>query len=214
MTMTLTLRYMKIPDVKQVSAIDHLSFEPPWPLDSYHFEINQSTVSHMVVVEECIPATNGASPTEQNGIWDRITRWLHSDSTPTNRKIVGYGGLWKIADEAHVSTIATHPEARGNGYGEILLAGMFGKAYQLGADYIVLEVRVSNHVAQKLYNKYGFTRHGVKKRYYRSDNEDAYDMRVIFDEDLVTQYHQLYKMLQNKRHFVDEYTEAPHPRRG
>lgn len=212
--MTLTLRYMKISDIKQVSAIDHLSFEPPWPSDSYHFEINQSTVSHMVVLEECTAHNNGVSSPEQTGIWDRISRLFSQEPQSTNHKIVGYGGLWKIADEAHVSTIATHPEARGNGYGEILMAGMFGKALLLGADYIVLEVRVSNAVAQKLYTKYGFTRNGVKKRYYRSDNEDAYDMRVNFDYEIIEQYHSLYRALQDKRPFNDHYTDTPHPRRG
>ena len=77
--------------------------------------------------------------------------------------ILGYGGIWNIADEAHISTIATHPTHRGNGYGEILLAGIVGKALQLGAGYIVLEVRVSNQVAQRLYEKYGFSRFERRK---------------------------------------------------
>ncbi len=212
--MTLTLRYMKVPDIKQVSAIDHLSFEPPWPTDSYNFEINQSTVSHMVVLEERQTQTNGASKPEPIRLWDRINRIFNPEPPIPSNRIVGYGGLWKIADEAHVSTIATHPSSRGNGYGEILLAGMFGKALLLGAEYIVLEVRVSNHVAQGLYNKYGFTRHGVKENYYRSDREDAYDMRVMFSTDVVTQYHTLYNDLKIKRPFTDDYTEVPHPRRG
>ena len=82
--------------------------------------------------------------------------------------ILGYGGLWKIEGEAHISTIAIHPANRGLGYGEILLAGMFGKALQLNAEFIVLEVRVSNSVAQALYKKYGFNRVARKKNYYRS----------------------------------------------
>jgi len=211
--MTLILRYMKTSDVKQVSAIDHLCFEPPWPADSYNFEINQSTVSHMVVLEKCVSQLDDA-PQASEGIWGRISRWLNPDTEPPNRRIVGYGGLWKISEEAHVSTIATHPDYRGNGYGEILLAGMYGKSVLLGAEYIVLEVRVSNHVAQKLYTKYGFTRHGVKENYYRSNKEDAYDMRVIFDDTLVNIYHDLYTKLQTRQPFTDRYTETPHPRRG
>lgn len=61
--------------------------------------------------------------------------------------VVGYGGLWSIVDEAHVSTIATHPQFRGHGWGEVLLAGMIKRALTLGAAYI-LEVRVSNVVTQ------------------------------------------------------------------
>jgi len=212
--MTLTLRYMKTSDVKQVSAIDHLSFTPPWPTDSYNFEINQSTVSHMVVLEDCVPPDDQTAAPSNDRIWERIARWLNPETPAPDRVIVGYGGLWKIAEEAHISTIATHPDYRGNGYGEMLLAGMYGKALSLNAEYIVLEVRVSNHVAQRLYTKYGFTRHGVKERYYRSDNEDAYDMRVNFEDDIVGTYHDLYEQLQDKREFEDRYTNSPHPRRG
>lgn len=210
--MNLTLRYMKMSDVPQVSMIDNASFDPPWPFDSYKFEINQSTVSHMLVLEEDTSDPN--MPAGQEQLWGRISRWLTSDDPPPHRKIVGYGGLWKIAEEAHVSTIATHPDARGKGYGEILFAGMFGKSVYLDAEYIVLEVRASNHIAQQLYAKYGFVTHGVKKQYYRSNQEDGYDMRVIFDDDIIETYHSLYYDLQQKCPFIDNYSTAPHPRRG
>ena len=41
---------------------------------------------------------------------------------------------------------------------------------------MTLEVRVSNAGAQGLYAKYGFTREGVRKRYYSDNGEDAYIM--------------------------------------
>lgn len=46
-----------------------------------------------------------------------------------------YGGMWYIAGEAHISTIAVHPKGRGHGWGEILLAGMVRRG-------IVLEARL------------------------------------------------------------------------
>lgn len=211
--MTLTLRYMKTLDIKQVSAIDHQSFDPPWPTDSYNFEINQSTVSHMVVLEDCAITPSYDQPPKSTGLWQQFTRWWQSEPENSSSTIVGYGGLWKIADEAHISTIATHPDYRGRNYGQILLAGMYGKAINLAAEYIVLEVRVSNDVAQHLYRKYRFTEFDIKKNYYRSNNEDAYDMRVTFDDDVMSNYDNLYSALQNKQSFVDEYTAMPHPRR-
>ena len=45
-----------------------------------------------------------------------------------------------------------------------------------GSRYITLEVRVSNRGAQSLYDKYGFKKVGVRKRYYLDNNEDAYIM--------------------------------------
>ena len=132
----------------------------------------------------------------------------------TNRSVVvGYGGLWKIEGEAHISTIAIHPDHRRRGFGEILLAGMFGKALRLNAKYIVLEVRVSNEAAQRLYRKYGFARHGRKRNYYRSNREDAYDMRVSLDAAVRRRFDQLYRELRERHGFRDEYSRRAHPRR-
>lgn len=204
---------MKTYDIKQVAVIDGLSFTPPWPTNSYNFEINQSTVSHMVVLEQF--TSEPTQPTSNKPIRRFINQLRKRASSPPGiRKIVGYGGLWKIADEAHISTIAIHPDFRGNGYGEMLLAGMYYKAITLEADYMVLEVRVSNTIAQNLYRKYNFHNVDTKKNYYRSDNEDAYDMRVNFDDDIITTFYDLYQTLQQKQPFSDKYSECPHPRRG
>src|SRR5690606_20053697 len=103
--------------------------------------------------------------------------------------VVGYGGLWYIAGEGHISTIATHPDHRGLGYGEILLAAMIQRAITLQAEYIVLEVRVTNTIAQNLYRKYEFEIFGTKPNYYRLDNEDAYDMRLdLTDKAMIARF--------------------------
>ncbi len=211
--MSLTLRYMRLGDIRQVAAIDVMCFDPPWSYDSYVFEINESTVSHMVVLEEII-GTAPPEPVKRRSWLDRL-RGRESGSASAldgTGNILGYGGLWKIDDEAHVSTIAIDPTWRGKGYGEILLAGMFGKALQLRARYIVLEVRVSNAVAQSLYRKYGFSRVGRRKNYYRSDNEDAWDMRVSLDRDTRHRFERLYEKLRLQHGFLDTYSHEPHPR--
>lgn len=209
--MSLTLRYMRADDIQSVTAIDSLSFTPPWSKDSYAFEVNQSRVSHMAVLEE---QPDGLIRAEA-GWLHRLSGWIKQEAPalPGKPCIVGYGGLWKIDGEAHISTIAIHPDYRRRGFGEILLAGMFGKALRLNARYIVLEVRVSNQVAQRLYCKYGFIRHGRKKNYYRSDREDAYDMRVSFDAAIQRRFAQRYRQLRETHRFRDEYSRRAHPRR-
>ena len=42
-----------------------------------------------------------------------------------------------------------------------------------GSHVVTLEARVSNHVAQSLYEKYGFSNVGIRKNYYTDDREDA-----------------------------------------
>lgn len=211
--MSLILRYMRADDIRAVSRIDRLCFEPPWSRDSYAFEIKESKISHMVVLEEQAALIPAMLPNESRWI-RRLSGWMRPESPAIDRSgvIVGYGGLWKIDGEAHVSTIATHPDHRGRGYGEILLAGMFRKALRLKAEYLVLEVRVSNAVAQNLYQKYGFSRHGRKRNYYRSNNEDAYDMRVSLDSSVQQRFGRLYQGLQQSHSFNDAYSLVTHPR--
>jgi ribosomal-protein-alanine N-acetyltransferase len=202
---TVQLRYMRQGDIPAVVAIDRASFQPPWPPRSYRHEVNESTVSYMAVLERLTqePVT---------GLKKIFHNLRGDDGTEEARMIVGYSGLWKIAEEAHVSTIASHPDFRGRSYGEILLAGMIRRAIALEAEYVVLEVRISNHVAQSLYHKYNFEIVGTKKDYYRHDKEDAYDMRLTLTPEAIAHFHTQYHALQSRHPFEDNYSHTPAPR--
>jgi len=91
----------------------------------------------------------------------------------SNDVIVGYAGLWLMVDEAHITTFAVHPDSRRQRIGERLLQRLFEVAAVMSAEWLTLEVRASNLAAQKLYEKYGFRRAGVRRRYYSDNNEDA-----------------------------------------
>lgn len=204
----LTMRYMRTADIPEVSFIDRASFNPPWPARSYQFEVNESKISHMVVLER-----EDAQPV--NGI-KRILYNLRGRTDPSEQRkaIVGYGGLWKMADESHISTIASHPDYRGNKYGEIVLVGMMRRAIALEASYIVLEVRVSNTVAQNLYLKYGFQTIKTKKNYYHYDKEDAYEMHLQLPPERIQYFEAQYQALRQRITFEDDFSRTPHPRIG
>ncbi|CAB3389408.1 ribosomal protein S18-alanine N-acetyltransferase [Kyrpidia spormannii] len=87
--------------------------------------------------------------------------------------VVGYAGMWLILDEAHITNIAVHPEARRQHVGETLLRYAMAYARSQGAMRMTLEVRVSNAPAQHLYRKLGFTAKGVRRGYYTDNHEDA-----------------------------------------
>jgi ribosomal-protein-alanine N-acetyltransferase len=78
-----------------------------------------------------------------------------------------------MVDEAHVTTIAMHPDFRRRGLGEYMLASLIEIAYDIGAKWVTLEVRVTNSNAQNLYRKYGFREVGLCHRYYSDNQEDA-----------------------------------------
>jgi len=90
-----------------------------------------------------------------------------------NGETIGYGGMWLIVDEAHITNIAIREPYRGQGLGERLLREIMRTAAWLGALRITLEVRVSNDRAQSLYRKLGFYEAGIRPRYYSDNQEDA-----------------------------------------
>ena len=81
-----------------------------------------------------------------------------------------------MVDEAHVTTIGVAPEHRGKHIGEMLFLALVDIALEMRANWLTLEVRVSNTVAQNLYRKYGMQIAGTRKRYYSDNGEDAYIM--------------------------------------
>ncbi len=88
-------------------------------------------------------------------------------------RIVGYGGMWLMVDEAHITTFAVHPGWRRQGIGERLLLAFLDLARDRHAREATLEVRLSNLAARRLYEKYGFRPVGLRPRYYSDNNEDA-----------------------------------------
>jgi ribosomal-protein-alanine N-acetyltransferase len=87
--------------------------------------------------------------------------------------IVAYGGIWVILEDSHVTTIAVHPDNRGQRLGEEILVHLLDEAIDRDASWITLEVRETNDVAQKLYRKYGFTVVSTRRGYYSDNNESA-----------------------------------------
>ncbi|MEG0823479.1 MAG: ribosomal protein S18-alanine N-acetyltransferase [Erysipelotrichaceae bacterium] len=88
-------------------------------------------------------------------------------------KIVGYLGLWLTFDIAQITTLAIDKEYQGNGYAKQLLNKLVEVANQAMCETIMLEVRVSNNRAIKLYKNFDFIEMSRRKNYYTDNNEDA-----------------------------------------
>jgi ribosomal-protein-alanine N-acetyltransferase len=199
--MKLVLRYMELADIPQVAYIDRTAFDLPWSERSYAYEITEANYSHLVSLE-----LTDERPSQG---W---RRWLGLNGSRKERRIVGYGGLWNIGREAHISTIAVHPDYRGRGWGEILLAGMVKRAITLRAELVVLEVRVSNTRAQNLYYKYEFRIADVKPQYYRNNDEDAYGMCLnLTDEDIHARFEERFAAIRARQPFTDLYSSVQPP---
>ena len=181
---------MRIEHIPAVSAIEKLSFPQPWPQNAYRREILENRMAHYIVARRldrdgdsqaaADPVATSPGQAHSSDLIGRLSRFLRPAEPPRSpelenelRSIVGYAGIWVMTDEAHVTTIASHPEMRGRGIGELLLVALIHRGMEVGARWMTLEVRASNSVAQNLYRKYTFKEMGVRRRYYSDNGEDA-----------------------------------------
>jgi len=141
-----TVRGMTVDDLPAVLEIDRSSFALPWPERSFRFELTENDAAHLLVAEVA---------------WSGRTC------------LAGYLGYWLLVDEMHISTLAVHPDLRGQGVGERLLLAGLDQARRQGAELATLEVRPSNAAAVALYRKYGFGLVGRRRAYYCDNDEDA-----------------------------------------
>ncbi len=78
--------------------------------------------------------------------------------------------------EAEILTLAVTPAARRRGIGSALIAAACGRAQEIGAETMFLEVSRTNEPAQALYRRLGFREVGRRRGYYNElgrSNEEA-----------------------------------------
>ena len=92
--------------------------------------------------------------------------------------VFGYAGLWFDGELSQIMTIGVATEAQHTGVGSRLLQALIDHSRTLGARGLLLEVAVNNIPAIAMYEKFGFARLGVRKRYYQPEDVDAYTMRL------------------------------------
>ena len=93
-------------------------------------------------------------------------------------ELLGYAGLMVTGSEADVQTVAVVPSAQGRGLGSRLVSALVAEAARCGAASLLLEVRADNAPALRLYERHGFERISVRRRYYQPGDVDAVIMRL------------------------------------
>ncbi|HCF49294.1 MAG TPA: ribosomal-protein-alanine N-acetyltransferase [Syntrophomonas sp.] len=106
----------------------------------------------------------------ENELSNRYATYMVADHEGV---VAAYGGMWVVADEAHITNVAVAPRYRRQGMGTKVLQALLNTAGQKRVSRIFLEVRVSNDAAFKLYSGQGFAPTGVRKQYYSDNDEDA-----------------------------------------
>nr|BEK66348.1 hypothetical protein KPHV_35750 [Kitasatospora purpeofusca] len=92
--------------------------------------------------------------------------------------VVGYAGLMAVGGDGDVQTIAVDGRHQGTGLGAALLTDLVREAARRGCADLLLEVRVDNTRAQRLYERFGFEPVGIRRGYYQPAGIDALVMRL------------------------------------
>lgn len=183
--MEIALRRMRAEDIPQVIEIEKEAFTPGWVGTPFRSELNSRYTRFLVAYnleehgpgdEDTVASRDAPRPADAS-LWGRMLTGVRSalgiSRDSDEDYLAGYVGIWLQGDQAHITEIAVREELRGRGIGELLIIGTLRVAYEQGLTEVTLEARVSNFVAQRLYDKYGFNEAGIRKNYYADNREDA-----------------------------------------
>ncbi|MFC1906102.1 ribosomal protein S18-alanine N-acetyltransferase [Chloroflexota bacterium] len=198
--MNLAIRPMQLADIKQVKEIDQQAFPTLETSLSLKRELRNEIARYIVVYELGSDGKTIKTKKTKRSIFSKTLSGIAKFAlgpTPTKQNVVGFAGIWFMAGEAHLITIAVREGYRGFSVGEYLLTAVIDTATEYKAKLVTLEVRGSNTTAQSLYEKYGFYASGKRKQYYSDTKEDAIIMTTedINSEEFQTRFAQLKKGL-------------------
>ncbi|MFC9977795.1 ribosomal protein S18-alanine N-acetyltransferase [Spirillospora sp. NPDC127200] len=155
---TVLIRSMAEADLPAVHVLEQELFpEDAWSMDMLRGELDDQPRTRHYVVAELVGGPDGGAAGE----------------------LVGYAGLAAAGGQADVQTIGVRPDRRGSGLGAALLTELLEEAARRGSEAVFLEVRADNAPAQRLYERFGFERVGLRRRYYQPSGVDAIVMRLV-----------------------------------
>lgn len=142
---------MRLEDVADVAALERECFPDPWSPDSFLAEVERR------------PDVGWPVVVREGGV------------------LIAYSVVWFIVDEIHIGNIAVSPRCQGKGVGRWLLERILAEGRRRGMVFATLEVRPSNRAALTLYERFGFRKIAVRRRYYRNNDEDAWVLAIALD---------------------------------
>jgi len=143
-------------------------------LNLYHLNLKPMAISDIPAVL-AIEAVTSLSPWSQQIFQDCIRVGYSAWVGTIKDELVAYTLFAIQGPEAHILNIAVKPSWQRRGIGKFLLTHGLELFKTSGADTVFLEVRLSNTIAQRLYEDLGFIEVGRRHGYYLSDSgkEDA-----------------------------------------
>ncbi len=120
-------------------------------------------------------------PWTRGNFMDALRSGYHARVLLGGEELLGYYVAMQGVDEVHLLNITVAPEQQRQGWGRVMLDALATWARGLGAQWLWLEVRVSNTRAIAIYEAHGYRRVGLRKNYYPDGHgrrEDAVVMSL------------------------------------
>ena len=155
-------QYASTPQADQ-ARLELLSLQQPGQLDAL-MAVEQRAYSH---------------PWSHGNFTDSLASGYQIELLLGGDQVIGYFVAMPGVEEAHLLNITVAPEFQQQGWSVVLLDALALWARGRGAQWLWLEVRVSNLRARQVYEKYGFQRVGERKRYYPSASAEREDAIVM-----------------------------------
>jgi [ribosomal protein S18]-alanine N-acetyltransferase len=152
------IRRLVYPDLPEVIAIERRVFVTPWSLAMFVLELSKQTGICLAAIDRSSEApTIHSSQQYFPGVAQRLAGYLICSR---------YDTVW------HVMNVAVDVERQRKGLAAALLGELYAQVNDEDARY-TLEVRRSNLLAIRLYEREGFRAAGIRRRYYQDNGEDA-----------------------------------------
>lgn len=107
-----------------------------------------------------------AHPWSHGNFADSLKAGYEAQLLVAGDALLGYFVAMKGVDEVHLLNITVAPEHQRQGWARVMLDALAIWSRGQGAQWLWLEVRMSNWRAQQVYERYGFRRVGERKQYY------------------------------------------------
>jgi [ribosomal protein S18]-alanine N-acetyltransferase len=155
---TWTIEPATVESLSEILRIEEACFSAPWTRKMLEAEFGGNPFAHFLV------ARQGGAPDASAEL------------------VIGYLCYWIVFEEVRLMNLAVIEPMRHRGIAKSLVAAALQTGLSQSAHRAVLEVRASNQAAQRLYERFGFSRMAVRPKYYANPVEDA----VLMELDPIT----------------------------
>ena len=185
----LTVRRMTPADIPRLMVHEEDLFgSESWTPDSYRAELADTRYRYYVVAELGTPTDSAATanpehvgpePAAPEPAAPEPAAPEPAAPDPAAPELVGWAGLMVIRETAQILTIGVVPTAQRQGIGQVVLDALLDEARRRRAVEVILEVRVDNGAARRLYERNRFTPLRVRRGYYDLGRVDALELRRV-----------------------------------